>query len=62
MLDNSKEIRTQFVDDNLRESSETKAGVPKTTYFTGSRPTRGSDANLGVTKITSFTLGHGDKY
>ena len=56
VLDNSKEIHTQKVDDNFRESSENKVGVPETTYFTGSRPTRGSDANLCGTQILHFTI------
>ena len=46
----------QTVDNDLRELSETEAGVPVTPE-TYSRPTRGSHAVEGVGPITSFTNG-----
>ena len=41
-----EKIDTHDVDNDLRELLETQVGVPKIPSFTGSRPTRGSDAQI----------------
>ena len=53
-LSNEKRL-VQSGDNDLRELSETKVGVPMTPE-TYSRPTRGSYAVEGVAKTPSFTL------